>query len=268
MTNTIKTPENQRKLAAMYMHRPNSLVEAVESRQMAGQYQSQSRIYTGTTPSFSMNMLGAAATGIIGTVILGDIDYPTSGATVSMEMAPVGQFIHDLTPLAERSWARWSEATKVWLQKPQKIKKATLSASAKLRVDRLSNLQATLGLPNLELARSLGISRQSLYNWLDVSKEIVLQEINRDRLAAVERTANLWSTLTTVPLSSVSHEPIDNGETLLRLLSDAKIDELRIANALKTLAGRLQFRAKSLGQRMAEAGYERRPSARSLPSDE
>ncbi|MBI5920898.1 MAG: hypothetical protein HY847_04515 [Betaproteobacteria bacterium] len=268
MTGTIMTPENHRKLAAMYMHRPSSLIEAVESRQMIRQYQAQSSVYPGKTSSFSMNMLGVAATGIIGTVVLVDIDYPTSGAAVSMEMEPAGQLIHDQTPLAERSWARWSEATKIWLQKPQKIKKATFSASAKLRVDRLSNLQATLGLPNLELAKSLGITRQSLYNWLDVSKEIVLQEINRDRLTAIERVANLWSTLTTVPLSSVSHEPIDNGVTILQLLSEAKVDELRIANALKNLAERLQFRAKSLGQRMAEAGYKRRPSARSLPSDE
>jgi hypothetical protein len=147
---------------------------------------------------------------------------------------------------------------------PQRERKST----AALRVDRLTSIQASFGLPIQALAEVLGVSRPNLYKWLDASKDIGLQEANVRRLASVHLLAERWRQMCSVPLSSVMHEPLANGSTVLGMLESETIDSDAVISAFDELQARLSTQMKTRSQLRAEAGFKRRPSVRALPSDE
>ena len=114
----------------------------------------------------------------------------------------------------------------------------------------------------------LGLSRPQLYRWLDAADDVRMQDAKRQRLAAVERVAKAWQDRSSAPLRSVAHEPLANGSTPFALLSADAIDEAALRAAFDELTAKLQAQPKTLSQRLADAGFKRRPSIRSLPSDE
>jgi DNA-binding transcriptional regulator YiaG len=153
----------------------------------------------------------------------------------------------------------------------QSRQKATVDVAlsgAQLRVDRIAKIQASFGLPIQTLAEVLRISRANLYKWLDVTKEITLQEESVQRLNLIEKLAFLWQSLSKTPLRSIALDPLETGENIINLLSAAEIDRERVEHAFDVYANKLTQKSKSLSQRMLEAGYKPRPTHRSLPSDE
>ena len=141
-------------------------------------------------------------------------------------------------------------------------------SAAQLRVDQLASIQSAFGLPIQTLAEVLAVSRAQIYKWLDASNSVTLQESSQQRLSAVGRLASRWRKLSGAPLSPLIREPLAGGSTVLQLLCGETIDEHACETAFVELARRLSGLAKSESQRMAETGYTRRPSRRSLPSDE
>ena len=135
-------------------------------------------------------------------------------------------------------------------------------------MDRLAAIQAALGFTTQDLAAVLGLSRPQLYRWLDAADDVRMQDAKRQRLAAVERVAKAWQERSPAPLRSVAYEPLANGSTLFALLSSDAIDEAALRAAFDELNAKLQAQPKTLSQRLADAGFKRRPSIRSLPSDE
>ena len=95
-----------------------------------------------------------------------------------------------------------------------------------------------------------------------------LQGASRERLAAVERIAKQWRERTTAPLSSVSNEPLSDGRTVLAMMVADQVDEAAVVGAFDELLAKLAGKPKTRSQKLAEAGFKRRPSAKSLPSDE
>jgi DNA-binding transcriptional regulator YiaG len=166
------------------------------------------------------------------------------------------------------SWSRWSKASKEAFQEAAAAAKAAPSAAARLRVERLAALQAALGLSTSNLAQALGLSRPGLYKWLDASSDVKLQGASRERLAAVERIAKQWRERSTAPLSSVSNEPLADGRTVLAMMVADQFDEAAVVGAFDELLAKLAAKPKTRSQKLAEAGFKRRPSAKSLPSDE
>ena len=69
-------------------------------------------------------------------------------------------------------------------------------------------------------------------------------------------------------MSSVIHEPLPGGRTVLDMLTDEGLNEAAVVSAFDELIEKLQGKPKTLSQRMAEAGFKRRPTHRSLPRDE
>jgi len=202
-------------------------------------------------------------------VLLNDASYPTSGLPIANDKVTGERItIEKMISTGASNWSRWLLVTEELLQMHELESKAVPSAAAKLRVDRLTRIQAALGLPIQALAETLGITRQGLYKWLDATKEITLQEASRQRLAVVERLTKLWSERSEAPLGSMVHEPVAGGRTVFQMLTDKALDESAITRAFDELAEKLKVKPKSLSQRMAEAGFKRRPSARSLPADE
>lgn len=193
----------------------------------------------------------------------------TAGIVIAHKTNPhtAGQFT---TVKIETDLQRWAEKSKELLSRQfQGFGVVHVhDAAAKLRVDRLTHIQAVLGLPMLELAGLLGITRQGLYKWLDASKEIGIHETNRQRLSTIEQLSKQWSARSRAPLNSFAHEPLKNGQTLLQLLKADSLNEAAIISAFDEVIEKLMGKSKTLSQRMVDAGFTRRPSARTLPADE
>lgn len=201
--------------------------------------------------AISKSMTGATR------VMLVDIDAATS----AVRAVGVDAYRADL-------WNRWAETTKAALQRPAASSRSAPSAAARLRVERLATIQAVLGLSTRDFAQVLGLSRPGLYKWLDASKDVKLQEASRERLAAVERIAKQWRERSVVPLRSVANEPLAGGQTALAMMAALAIDEASVVDAFDEIVAKLQGKPKSRSQRLADAGFTRRPSARALPADE
>lgn len=154
------------------------------------------------------------------------------------------------------------------------IKSAALDAvykpptAAKLRVERISEIQAALGVPMQTLACILKISRPCLYKWIDAEQSIALHPDNRERLATIERLVAEWRKQSRAPLSVVAQEPLKSGHTIIDLLTQETISQKAVLAAFEHLADKLKSKPKSLSQRMAEKGFTRRPSSRLLPLDD
>lgn len=131
------------------------------------------------------------------------------------------------------------------------------SAAARYRVERLTSLEAALGMSKQELADVLRISRAGLYKWLDESHDVKLQEGNAARLSQLGRIATAWQRRTPLPLSAVKHEEV-NGTTILAMLTAEELDEKSIVGALDEVLSRVKNRPKSPSQRLADAGFKRR----------
>jgi hypothetical protein len=136
------------------------------------------------------------------------------------------------------------------------------------RIERLTAIQAVLGLSMLDFAQVLGLSRPDLYKWLDASKDMKLDEASRERLTVVEHIARHWRERSAAPLRSVVNEPLAGGQTALSMMVADAIDEAAIVGAFDELAVKLRSKPKSRSQKLADAGFTRRPSARALPTDE
>lgn len=212
----------------------------------------------------------------------------SGGMTAAARCAPVQtswstttvEELDDQIPSAAGpTWTQWAESTrKAFLEAatqaatksatPRAVEAQDLQAEAQRRVQRLVAIQAALGLTMQDLAAALNLSRPQLYKWLDASQDVRLQEAKRQRLDAVERIAKAWQARSAAPLRAVAHEPLTNGRTAFELLAADAIDEVAVNAAFGELTAKLQTQPKTRSQLLAEAGFKRRPSIRSLPSDE
>lgn len=242
MSDTIRTRYQRNMPAALLQQRPSTLINEVEGRERTNVYCQP--IYVDKRES--INSLYTISTAPIGGFITG-----------STGVVGVGSAALD-------GWTQWAAITKKLLQQQEPKSKLIAKAAAKVRINRLTQIQTAFGLPTLVLAEILGITRQGLYKWLDATKEITLQESSRQRLAVVERLAKLWTERSNRPLSSVVYEPLNGEQTLIQILTESTLDETKIANIFNGLVEKLQDKPKSLSQRMADAGFSRRPSARAL----
>lgn len=135
------------------------------------------------------------------------------------------------------------------------------------RVERITKIQATFGVSIQMLAEILRVSRPQLYKWLDANRAIELQGGSRDRMGIIEELAEYWRSLTQRPLGPWVKEG-RAAASLLALLCADPLDNEEIRRAMTTQAELISRAAKSRSERFREAGFQRRPSVRSLPSDE
>lgn len=164
-------------------------------------------------------------------------------------------------------WISWAEAVKDAVTKTP-LPAAGAPAATRLRAERIGDIQAVLGFSIVDTARILGVTRQALYHWLDASKDVKLQEASRGRLACIERLVKNWGEHSTSPLASLAQEPLATGQTILQMMSANIVDEQKVMAAFDELARRLQTKAKSPSQRLAQSGATRRKSAHALPREE
>jgi len=263
MSDTIQSRYYGAKQAALLQQRPSALIDAVENNYLPSKLALPIKYASGGT----MQVVGAgvvgkvvshASTGAIRTVVLVEADWATSAVESAL----------DLDDYSVDPWLQWTTTTKAALQLAPSESRSAPSAASKLRVERLARIQAALGLPTLELAQMLDVTRQGLYKWLDTSKDTKLQESSRERLALVERIARQWRDRSAAPLGALAREPLVDGRTVLGMMVEQEINEAAVVAAFDTLLARLQDKPKTRSQKLAEAGFKRRPSARALPADE
>lgn len=166
------------------------------------------------------------------------------------------------------SWNRWALQTKDAFSRATEHKGQSVSSASRLRVERLAVVQAALGFTTQDFAAVLGLSRPQLYRWLNAADDVRLQDAKRQRLVTVERLAKAWQDQSSTPLRSVAHEPLAAGGTVLERLTAEVIDEADVLTIFGELATKLHAIPNTRSQRLADAGFKRRPSVRSLPSDE
>lgn len=271
MSDTIQTRHYTARQAALLQRRPSDIIEAASSVDDALESRDQFLVHvnyshTGVRgANVSILGLGVPSHGLAAPLTAGArvVVLSTSWPTTAPDLAA------DLEDYkAEDSWSRWAGEAKKALQKAASSTPRPTTAAARWRVERLSSLQAAFGFTIQDLAVVLGITRPQLYKWLDVGNDIKLQEASRARLATVERMAKEWTSRSSAPLSAVAKEQLATGVTAYALLSAEVISEAAVIAGFDELVGKLQEKPKSRSQRLREAGFTRRPSVRSLPSDE
>lgn len=264
MSDTIQSRYYGAKRAALLQQRPRALIDAVENNYLPSKLALPIR-----SPSFASTMqvvgtgaagkiISHAMTGAIRTVVLVEADWATSAVESALDF---DDYIVD-------PWLQWTTTTKAALQQASSESRPAPRAASKLRVERLATIQAAFGLPTLELAQMLDVTRQGLYKWLDASKDTKLQESSRSRLALVERIARQWRDRSSAPLGALAREPLADGRTVLGMMVEQQIKEAEVVAALDALLAKLQDKPKTRSQKLEEAGFKRRPSARALPADE
>lgn len=163
--------------------------------------------------------------------------------------------------------AAWANATAADPQFQYTAKKLWIDDASNRRVEKLTDIQSTLGVSTQLFAQMLGISRAQLYKWLDPHRSIELQLASSKRIASLERLARLWRATSPAPLNPVLDEPVSDGATSRDLLTAEEIDEARIENAFRTLPQTLASQPQTLSQKMVAAGFRSR-RATHLPDDE
>lgn len=262
MSNTIQTRNYTARQAALLQLRPSALIDAAEHVE-ARQTTTVRVMYDYEPPAANISV-GAVGHGVVKALTAGTkfslvtTDWPTT--------APV--LLVDLDDVQASNWTRWAGQAKDALQKAATGQKRPFTAAARLRVERLAAVQAAFGFTTQDFAAVLGLSRQGLYKWLDEANEVKLQDASRQRLATVERIAKEWRERSNAPLTLVAHEPLAAGGNVFERLTANEIDEAAVLGAFDELMAKLQAKPKTRSQRLSEAGFKGRASARSLPSDE
>lgn len=174
--------------------------------------------------------------------------------------------VHDATESFYRQI--WNISTSAACPPTPALLASATDLDAARRVERLMALQTVLGFSMQALADVLSISRAQLYKWMDRRNDISLQDASRKRLEAIEMLASHWRTLSKRPLDKAAKEPLAGGGTLLGMMSAIDLNVPQIKWEMTQRAGELTAAGRSESQRLSDAGYKRRPSHRSLPSDE
>jgi hypothetical protein len=248
--------------AAIYQQSPAELIQAVEEADP----RAYPTVHVFNEEITSLLIKSAGRLALVAKKLTGatryalyDKSWSTTAGSV-IEAAPADA--------QEARWEQWAEHAREAFDRAFSQQRRSTTAAARLRVERLTSIQAALGFTTQDLAAVLGLSRPQLYRWLDTSDDVRMQDAKRQRLAAVERVTKAWQERSPTPLQSVAHEPLATGNTLFDKLSADTIDEASLYAAFDELTVKLRAQPKTLSQRQAEAGFKRRPSIRSLPSDE
>jgi transcriptional regulator with XRE-family HTH domain len=137
-------------------------------------------------------------------------------------------------------------------------------------------LRESLSLNMTQLARGLGVGRAALYGWLSDARTPRLKHLAR--LRELYDVASYWRRLSSKPLGKYLIMPLNNGNSIARLLTKSPLPMTEIKSALEAVASEIlasETRKRSSGYRsvasvMAERGYKPLPGddTRSLDLDD
>lgn len=130
--------------------------------------------------------------------------------------------------VAAESWAGLFER----IGKQAKADAADVLAGA----DLIAEIKATLGVSMTDLASIVGVSRQTVYDWIGGQQ---VSDVNYGRLLELRRVCLDWRSLTNRPLVRLLRAKTAEGRTLLDLLGEAPLDRSLIQSHMEALAKRI-----------------------------
>jgi len=116
--------------------------------------------------------------------------------------------------------------------------------------DAIATIRATLGLQMKELARALGVERQTVYTW--IRKENSPHESNRKRLYAIYGIAKKWGKMSSRVPKDAIHAATENSKSVFDLLCEDRIDADEVLIRLQA------------AMRTQESSVSRKPSLRDI----
>jgi transcriptional regulator with XRE-family HTH domain len=105
--------------------------------------------------------------------------------------------------------------------------------------DQIRFIQASLGLTVAQLASVLDVERQTIYNWLQAELPPTLHARTRTRLTQIRGIAHEWNRRCPLPAGKLAVSLDVNGATLLKLLSQAQIDDVALRVVMDALATKI-----------------------------
>lgn len=144
----------------------------------------------------------------------------------------------------------------------------TRHANVELRIRRLVSTKAAFGLSSTELAIVCRVSRAALYKWLSRDATVHLSPLNWQRVSDLVGFAEDWSNLCSAPPGQFLYEGVDQGATLLSLLSADSLSQSALRGAMKALARMVVKRPLRRDEAQRQAGIRSRPLLGQLPLDE
>lgn len=160
---------------------------------------------------------------------------------------------------------------------PARANVASTTAVGGLSIhEQVAMLRESLSLNMTQLARGLGVGRAALYGWLSDARTPRLKHLAR--LRELYDVASYWRRLSSKPLGKYLIMPLNNGNSIARLLTKSPLPMTEIKSALEAVASEIlasETRKRSSGYRsvasvMAERGYKPLPGddTRSLDLDD
>lgn len=138
---------------------------------------------------------------------------------------------------------------------------ATPAPTAQSIAERVTAIKAAFGLTISQLAKVLGVERQTIYDWMDEEHPRQIQGYKQKRLAAMQRLAVQWNQLCPWPTGKGMATYAVDGDTLLELLSADALDETRLQTVMRGLSEQVKAEWKrkeerSLAHRLRKQGFQ------------
>lgn len=135
--------------------------------------------------------------------------------------------------------------------------------------EQVSTIKAAFGLTISQLAKVLGVERQTIYDWMDEDHPRQIQGHKQKRLTAIQRWAIQWNTLCPWPAGKGMTTYAVDGDTLLDVLSADVLDEARLSSVMRRLSEQVNVEwqrkeERSLGEQARRRGFQ--PHGQSLRS--
>lgn len=135
------------------------------------------------------------------------------------------------TAFAPSSFLSWADDN---FQKS--LQKSAESFLDKTVSEKIEHIGATLGVNILELAAILGVSRPTIYEWME-TKEVTMRKKNQDRLNTIYEISNRWKDKNVGVLTYYLHKSLNtSNRTLFDLLKDDNLDIANISHYLDNIA--------------------------------
>jgi len=96
--------------------------------------------------------------------------------------------------------------------------------------EKIAGIRRYLSLNITDLAKVLNVGRPTVYSW--ATAPVNLHSNHRKQIDAVYEIARNWRALSSEPMGPLAREPLENGRTIIDLLSTDKMDSEAIRKAM------------------------------------